>query len=864
MALDFKISSIVSEQLPQFAQNDYPTFVSFLENYYEYLESTGQPNEVILNLAKYNDIDLTEEAWINYFLKYYAEDIPKNAQVDSRVLVKVLTELYNRKGSEKAVKMLFRLLYDVEAQVEYPYDYVLRASGAHWDSPVSIKIRSGSGDPYKLIGTTITGNTSSASGFVVDAISYVLNQEQIYELFLDRKSLRGTFEVRETISGSYPSINSTVLIDSIYDDVFGRNPTEQEYSDRLEELESGSTLSEVISALLKTSPILTLPNVTFINKVYFAATGVLPNPDTVYYEHTRLTRGVARATIIDDVFKTIESVKFLKNYSTERNSVDVSGIIIPVISGITVNNGGRNYSVGERVIVTTNVGKAYGIISDVNLNLIYDYSDYELLSENSLVIVDETGSILGQEIDKTEATLPSDIELLQEDGNVLLHSGNTSIVLETILHSPANSIVKIEMTDCFTLADVYTDLKDFEVLQENYTKIYLEDSSVANSSITLETPIANFVKDFEIKAENEDNIVMEDGYSSVIQEETFSTSIAVASVDGIRGDFDIETGAICRYFGDWKNFQSRVSINNIGSVTAGRYDTGYDSVIRRTFIERVFYYSMNRTPTAAEYKTYENMLLTGSTLSRVISIITNLFEASASGKPLNSNSQYIDGLYKICLDREPEAEGSTYWVNRLKGSNLESFINNVYYILLGRPATVLESTNYLAFLKSSSNTVDLMRRVIKDVANSQEATYYLADLNNFITALFKAGLNRNPLESERSEYFLSLQKGSTRTAIITDIVEKLEGWEYLNHYLARSTREQIAYEIADSREGQTYLNQYNYRDVLFKDPVYYSPFSYNILSSTAKIFWDKAVKDLVHPAGLKSFGRTKVLVRNSV
>ena len=116
MALDFKISSIVSEQLPQFAQNDYPTFVSFLENYYEYLESTGQPNEVILNLAKYNDIDLTEEAWISYFLKYYAEDIPKNAQVDSRVLVKVLTELYNRKGSEKAVKMLFRLLYDVEAK----------------------------------------------------------------------------------------------------------------------------------------------------------------------------------------------------------------------------------------------------------------------------------------------------------------------------------------------------------------------------------------------------------------------------------------------------------------------------------------------------------------------------------------------------------------------------------------------------------------------------------------------------------------------------------------------------------------------------------------------------------------------------
>jgi hypothetical protein len=864
MALDFKISSIVSEQLPQFVQNDYPTFVSFLENYYEYLESTGKPNEVILNLSKYNDIDLTEEAWIQYFLKYYAEDIPKNAQVDNRILVKVLTELYNRKGSEKAVKMLFRLLYDVEAEVQYPYEYVLRASGAQWDAPVSIKIRSGSGDPYKLVGTTVTGNNSAASGFVIDAISYILNQELIYELFLDRKSLSGSFEVRETISGSYPSTNSVVLIDSIYEDIFGRNPTEEEYSARLEELESGSTLAEVISALLKTSPVLTLPNVTFINKVYFAATGALPNPDTVFYEHTRLTRGVARSTIIDDVFKTIESVKYLKNYSTERNSVDVTGIIIPVINGITIVDGGRNYNIGERVVVTTNVGKAYGIITDVDINLAYDYSDYELLSENSLVIVDETGNIIGQEIDKTEATFPSDIELLQEDGNVLLHSGNTSIVLETILHSPSNSIVKIEMTDCFTLADVYTDLKDFEILQENYTKIYLEDSSVANSSITLETPIANFVKDFEIKAENDDIIVMEDGYSSAIQEETFSLNIAASTIDGIRGEFDIETGAVCRYFGDWKNFQSRVSIENVGSVTAGRFDSGKDSVIRRTFIERVFYYSMDRTPTAEEYRTYENMLLTGSTLSRVIAIITNLFESSASGKPLNSNSQYVDGLYKICLDREPEAEGRTYWVNRLKGSNLEAFIYNVYYTLLGRPATALELFNNLTFLKSNSNTVELMRSIIKDVASTQEAGYYLADLNNFITAVFKAALNRNPLESERSEYFLSIQKGSDRVSIARDIVERLEGWEYLNHYLARSTREQIAYEIADSREGQTYLEQFSYQEVLFKDPVYYSPFSYNILSSTSKIYWERAVKELTHPAGLKSFGRTKVLVRNSV
>ena len=872
MSLDFKISSIISEQLPEFVQSNYPNFISFLENYYEYIERVGEPTEIIQNLSKYNDIDLTQDAWITYFLKYYAEDIPKNKRLDDKVLVKTLTELYNRKGSEKAVKMLFRVLYGASTEVQYPFEFVLRSSGGQWRSPVSLKIRSGLGDFTKLIGTTITGDISGATGYVVDIIKYVLNGEMIHELFLDRKSLTGTFQSFETITGSYSSLKSSVLIENIYLDIFDREPTETEISAVLEDFNNGVTLTTVIKQLLKSSAVLQLPNISFINKIYYAATGSLPTDDQRFYEHTRIQDGVSKSLIVDDVIASIQSVRFLKNYSLDRNSVTASGTIIPVVSDVLIRDGGRNYSVGDKVSITTNLGTAYGVVADVDLNQVWDYSDYELLSETSDVFVTETGNIIGQEIDKTTVSLPSEIEVLLEDGNVLLHQGNTSVILETLLYKPSNSIVKIEMTDCFTLVDPYEQLNDFEILLENYNKILNEDTSVSDSSIILETKFATMVRDFEFLNEDSSGVIkVEDGYSSMIQEKAYSAYITFVNkdggaTDGIRSDVDIVSGPVCRYYGDWKNQQSRISLNNNGSVTPGRNDIGADSIIRRRFLERVFYYSFNRVPTAIEYRDYENKIINGTDLPDVIAEVTSLPEAYGTGKPLNSNSQFITGLYRICLDREPEAGGLVYWVKLLARTNLESFIINTYLILFGRTPTVTEESLWKQFINSNeSNKLYLMKDFIKTLANNEEAGRYLADFNNFLNSLYRAAYSRNPTETERNRDFQSIQKGEDRLFIINLVLDSIECSNFLNsNYLFRAPRELIAKTIAESPEAQTYLEQFLVDQVLIKDPVYYSPFSYTILSEEPKIKWEKPVKDLVHPAGLQSFGRVKVFVKNSV
>ena len=94
-----KISSIISEQLPEFVQSDHPTFITFLDAYYEFLEQHGEAVEVTRNSRIYNDIDLTVDAFVDYFKKNFLVDIPDNIVNDKRTLLKNIKDFYQSKGT---------------------------------------------------------------------------------------------------------------------------------------------------------------------------------------------------------------------------------------------------------------------------------------------------------------------------------------------------------------------------------------------------------------------------------------------------------------------------------------------------------------------------------------------------------------------------------------------------------------------------------------------------------------------------------------------------------------------------------------------------------------------------------------------
>ena len=149
-----KLEFLIQEQLPEFIQNEYSGFVTFLEGYYRFLDQNGQVNDVLLNSAKFSDVDKTLEEFVEEFRKQYAVDIPRSVLVNQRRLVKLIREFYDTKGSERSIELLFKILYDESVEFFYPTEHILRASDGIWIQDVVIRIiaANANNNPFDLAG----------------------------------------------------------------------------------------------------------------------------------------------------------------------------------------------------------------------------------------------------------------------------------------------------------------------------------------------------------------------------------------------------------------------------------------------------------------------------------------------------------------------------------------------------------------------------------------------------------------------------------------------------------------------------------------------------------------------------------------
>lgn len=145
-----KVSNIVRRQFPEHIQTDYNKFIEFVEAYYRFLEQDGGAQEVIQNAKSYNDVDSTTPAFLNYFLTQYAPSVPRSALANKPHLIKQLRSFYESKGSEASFKMLFRMLFDADIHIDYPFENVLRASNGEWLQRASVRVETLSGSTANL------------------------------------------------------------------------------------------------------------------------------------------------------------------------------------------------------------------------------------------------------------------------------------------------------------------------------------------------------------------------------------------------------------------------------------------------------------------------------------------------------------------------------------------------------------------------------------------------------------------------------------------------------------------------------------------------------------------------------------------
>lgn len=192
---DYKTSLLIPQQLPEFVRDNvsYETFVTFLQAYYEWLETANTANGSILtantsgegvtygtkNLLNYMDVDETLDGFVEYFIRDFLPYIPKNTVTDRRKLLKIAKDFYLTKGTTKSYQFLFRALYDSDAETFNTSDVILRASDGKWIISKSLRINSTNSNFLKINNLRLFGETSRSYA-TVDFASVTGNKTEIF------------------------------------------------------------------------------------------------------------------------------------------------------------------------------------------------------------------------------------------------------------------------------------------------------------------------------------------------------------------------------------------------------------------------------------------------------------------------------------------------------------------------------------------------------------------------------------------------------------------------------------------------------------------------------------------------------------
>jgi len=142
------LSTVVSRQLPEHIREDYPTFVAFVEAYYEYMQQNG------VDLKSIRDIDSTLEQFVGQFKKELAHNLPIVVQ-DERFLLRYIKDHYLSKGSEASYKLLFKLIYGKNVELTYPGRSMLIASDGRWNQEISVFAQVDYGDADDVVGKLV-------------------------------------------------------------------------------------------------------------------------------------------------------------------------------------------------------------------------------------------------------------------------------------------------------------------------------------------------------------------------------------------------------------------------------------------------------------------------------------------------------------------------------------------------------------------------------------------------------------------------------------------------------------------------------------------------------------------------------------
>lgn len=196
-------SNLVENQLPDFIKSDYPKFVTFIQKYYEWLETTGKVAYEAAAIRYANDIDLSNDAYFEMLKKDLMPYFPQEIVSNKRLFAKLATQFYRSSGTPDSVKFLFRALYNENIDIYYPKEDILKASDGKWVLPLALRIDTNDNNIFNIENTILTGQTSKATALVEKVVRSVDRQLGITYIEVYVSNVQRLFATGETVSATY-------------------------------------------------------------------------------------------------------------------------------------------------------------------------------------------------------------------------------------------------------------------------------------------------------------------------------------------------------------------------------------------------------------------------------------------------------------------------------------------------------------------------------------------------------------------------------------------------------------------------------------------------------------------------------------
>ena len=129
--------SKVRELIPQYLRDGASNLISFMEEYYDYLNREGFASYELGHAISENDIDVTSEKYLDAIQGEIAKIVPNSSVIDRNTLYKRIVHYYRVKGTPESVDVFFQIMFDSIVEVYYPSENLFKLSAGTYDKASS-------------------------------------------------------------------------------------------------------------------------------------------------------------------------------------------------------------------------------------------------------------------------------------------------------------------------------------------------------------------------------------------------------------------------------------------------------------------------------------------------------------------------------------------------------------------------------------------------------------------------------------------------------------------------------------------------------------------------------------------------------